>query len=132
VYKDIVAYRMSGLVSNDLSVLSDMCLRTRLKRTRRRTISAMCDVTRLSFCPSYTLSLGHRKQGTLGKRCCYARGYFPVLPATENTSIIRNIAINLFRNTNHTSIKYATELCAGKFKELCNLVCCKSSKYKII
>jgi predicted transposase YbfD/YdcC len=52
--------------------------------------------------------------------------------AAENISIIRNIAINLFRSTGHTSIKYATELYASNFKELCRLVCCKSRKYKII
>jgi predicted transposase YbfD/YdcC len=38
--------------------------------------------------------------------------------AAENISIIRNIAINIFRLKGHHSIKYAIELCANNFKEL--------------
>ena len=38
--------------------------------------------------------------------------------AAENISIIRNIAINLFRLNGHHSIKYAIELYANNFKKL--------------
>jgi predicted transposase YbfD/YdcC len=45
--------------------------------------------------------------------------------AAENISILRNIAIHLFRTNGYTSIKYAIELCANNFKELTKLTCCK-------
>jgi predicted transposase YbfD/YdcC len=51
--------------------------------------------------------------------------------AAENISIIRNIAINIFRLNGHHSIKYAIELCANNFKELLSLINCKSKYYKI-
>jgi predicted transposase YbfD/YdcC len=51
--------------------------------------------------------------------------------AAENISIIRNIAMNLFRSAGHHSIKYATELCANNFKELYRIILYKSTKCKI-
>jgi hypothetical protein len=69
---------MNGLISNGLSVPSGMCLRSEAKRIRWHTIYQRCAMQQsYLFCPLYTLSLRHRKQGTLDKRCCYARGYFP-------------------------------------------------------
>jgi predicted transposase YbfD/YdcC len=47
--------------------------------------------------------------------------------AAENISLIRNIAINLFRLKGHHSIKYAIELCANNFKELLSLINSKTT-----
>lgn len=52
--------------------------------------------------------------------------------AAENISIIRNIAINLFRLNGFDSIKYTTQLYANNFKELWNLISCKTINKKII
>jgi len=41
--------------------------------------------------------------------------------AAENMSILRNIAINLFRTNGYDSIKYATEICVNNLKELIRL-----------
>lgn len=51
--------------------------------------------------------------------------------AAENISIMRNIAINLFRTHGYGSIKYAIELCANNFKELIKLTDYKPVNYKI-
>ena len=46
--------------------------------------------------------------------------------AAENISIIRNIAINLFRCNGHQSVKYAIEMYVNKLEELYNLIYYKS------
>jgi predicted transposase YbfD/YdcC len=51
--------------------------------------------------------------------------------AAENISIMRNIAINLFRAHGYSSIKYAMEFCANNFKKLIKLTNYKSINYKI-
>jgi predicted transposase YbfD/YdcC len=51
--------------------------------------------------------------------------------AAENISVMRNIAINLFRLNGHASIKHAIELYAHNFKELLSLINYKSGKCKI-
>jgi predicted transposase YbfD/YdcC len=51
--------------------------------------------------------------------------------AAENISVIRNIAINLFRLNGYTSIKYAIELFTNDFKKLLTLISYKLDKYKI-
>ena len=51
--------------------------------------------------------------------------------AAGNISIMRNIAINLFRSNGYDSIKYAIELCANNFKETIRLINCMPAKYKI-
>jgi predicted transposase YbfD/YdcC len=50
--------------------------------------------------------------------------------AAENISILRNIAIHLFRTTGYTSIKYAIELYANNFKKPIKLTTCKNGTYK--
>ena len=42
--------------------------------------------------------------------------------AAENISLIRNIAINLFRLNGFDSIKYTTQFYANNFKELWGLM----------
>ena len=49
--------------------------------------------------------------------------------AAENISILRNIAINLFRTNGFTSIKYATQFYANNIKELQRIISSKI-KYK--
>jgi predicted transposase YbfD/YdcC len=50
--------------------------------------------------------------------------------AAENFSILRNIAVNLFRSKGLVSVKYAMEWCNSNFRELCSLVHSKPRKYK--
>lgn len=52
--------------------------------------------------------------------------------AAENISIIRNIAINIFRLNGFDSIKYATQFYANNFKELWRLISCKTINKKTI
>lgn len=54
-----------------------------------------------------------------------AKGY-----AAENISILRNIAINLFRTNGHDSIKYATQLYANNVKELWRIISSNKKCYK--
>ena len=51
--------------------------------------------------------------------------------AAENMSILRNIAINLFRVNGYYSIKYATEICVNNLKELVRLTSYKPMCWKI-
>jgi predicted transposase YbfD/YdcC len=50
--------------------------------------------------------------------------------AAENISIIRNIAINLFRSNGLDSVKYTMELCNSNLNELFWLIHSKPGKYK--
>lgn len=51
--------------------------------------------------------------------------------ATEKISIIRNVAINLFRLNGLDSIKYATQFYANNIKELWRLISCNTINNKI-
>jgi predicted transposase YbfD/YdcC len=50
--------------------------------------------------------------------------------AAENSSIIRNIAVNLFGSNGLDSVKYAMELCNSNFSESLRLIYSKPVKYK--
>lgn len=54
-----------------------------------------------------------------------AKGY-----AAENISILRNIAINLFRTNGFDSIKYATQFYANNVKELWRIISSNTKYYK--
>lgn len=51
--------------------------------------------------------------------------------AAQNISIIRNIAINIYRTSGIDSIKYATQMYANNVKELMKLIKKASKKKRI-